>query len=180
MEKEAGINLINTPVTLAPFAHSCNGGIKINTDSESSVGGLFAVGDISSAIEDANRMGGNSVGASLVYSGRAIMKSLQYKGKNLRKDSSEKESAGLINGKSNLYRSSDFSALREMMTIHADRVHDHCRIDFLQRCHQLGGNSVRSAITFASSSGSHLADIRKALTTQFLVPTVFQDVSASR
>ncbi|EKC2244533.1 FAD-binding protein [Salmonella enterica] len=122
LEKEAGINLINTPVTLAPFAHSCNGGIKINTDSESSVEGLFAVGEISSAIEGANRMGGNSVGASLVYSERAIMKSLQYKGKNLRKDSSEKESAGLINGKSNLHRSSEFSALREMMTRNAGIV----------------------------------------------------------
>ncbi|EEA2942744.1 FAD-binding protein [Salmonella enterica] len=122
LEKEAGINLINTPVTLASFAHSCNGGIKINTDSESSVEGLFAVGEISSAIEGANRMGGNSVGASLVYSERAIMKSLQYKGKNLRKVSSEKESEGLINGKSNLHRSSDFSVLREMMTRNAGIV----------------------------------------------------------
>lgn len=118
LEKDAGINLINTPVTLAPFAHSCNGGIKINTDSETCVEGLFAVGEISSAIEGANRMGGNSVGASLVYSRRSIMKAHKYKETNTRKNH-EKYSERLPYENSTSYYSSDFAKLREMMSRNA-------------------------------------------------------------
>lgn len=122
LEKEAGINLINTPVTLAPFAHSCNGGIKINPDSESCVKGLFAVGEISSAIEGANRMGGNSVGASLVYSRRAVIKAQQYKDNNPRNNPPEKESDLLMPGESGSHYRSEISTLRNMMTRNAGVV----------------------------------------------------------
>ena len=61
-------------MSIAPFAHSCNGGIEIDTNAESAVQGLFAVGELSSCIEGANRLGGNSVGGSLVFAKRAMAK----------------------------------------------------------------------------------------------------------
>lgn len=77
LEQEVGINLLRDKVAIAPFAHSCNGGIKIDEFSESRVNGLFAVGEISACIEGANRLGGNSVGGSLVFAKRAVQKILQ-------------------------------------------------------------------------------------------------------
>ena len=74
LKADAGIDLLTDRVSIAPFAHSCNGGIEIDTNAESAVQGLFAVGEVSSCIEGANRLGGNSVGGSLVFAKRAMAK----------------------------------------------------------------------------------------------------------
>ncbi len=67
-----GIDLLRDKIAIAPFAHSCNGGIEIDEWGESAVRGLFAVGEVSACIEGANRLGGNSVGGSLVFAKRAV------------------------------------------------------------------------------------------------------------
>ncbi|QIW16342.1 fumarate reductase [Pasteurellaceae bacterium RH1A] len=74
LKQEVGIDLLKDRVAIAPFAHSCNGGIEIDEDAQSAVQGLFAVGEVSSCIEGANRLGGNSVGGSLVFAKRATAK----------------------------------------------------------------------------------------------------------
>lgn len=74
LKNEVGIDLLTDKVSIAPFAHSCNGGIEIDEYAQSQVKGLFAVGEISACIEGANRLGGNSVGGSLVFAKRAIQK----------------------------------------------------------------------------------------------------------
>lgn len=82
LKNTAGIDLMNDEVKIAPFAHSCNGGIKIDKNGQSQVAGLFAVGEIASAIEGANRLGGNSVGGALVFAQRAINKISENAGNN--------------------------------------------------------------------------------------------------
>lgn len=77
LDQDVGINLLRDKIAIAPFAHSCNGGVQIDEFAESAVKGLFAVGEISSCIEGANRLGGNSVGGSLVFAKRTIQKILQ-------------------------------------------------------------------------------------------------------
>lgn len=77
LKQEAGIDLRHDTVAIAPFAHSCNGGIEIDEYAQSRVEGLFAVGEISACIEGANRLGGNSVGGSLVFAKRAVGKIAQ-------------------------------------------------------------------------------------------------------
>lgn len=72
LKQEVGIDLLKDQVAIKPFAHSCNGGIQINQWGESSVKGLFAIGEISHCIEGANRLGGNSVGGGLVFAKRAV------------------------------------------------------------------------------------------------------------
>lgn len=74
LEREVGINLCRDNIAIRPFAHSCNGGIKIDHYAQSAVNGLFAVGEVSACIEGANRLGGNSVGGSLVFAKRAVQK----------------------------------------------------------------------------------------------------------
>lgn len=85
--------------------------------------GLFATGEISSAIEGANRMGGNSVGASLVFSRRAIKKATQYKERVV--DSVCPEYPSRHNSKKLILNyGHEFSILREMMSRYAGIVRD--------------------------------------------------------
>ncbi|VTR63292.1 FAD flavoprotein oxidase [Actinobacillus pleuropneumoniae] len=63
--------MVKDKIAIAPFAHSCNGGIEIDEYGESCVAGLFAIGEIAHCIEGANRLGGNSVGGGLVFAKRA-------------------------------------------------------------------------------------------------------------
>ncbi|WP_301098755.1 FAD-binding protein [Otariodibacter sp.] len=72
LKNEMGIDLLKDDVVITHFAHSCNGGIKIGTSGETGVAGLYAIGELSSAIEGANRLGGNSVGGALVFGKRAV------------------------------------------------------------------------------------------------------------
>lgn len=77
LKQDVGIDLLRDKIAIAPFAHSCNGGIMIDEHAQSDVQGLFAVGEVSSCIEGANRLGGNSVGGSLVFAKRAVKRILQ-------------------------------------------------------------------------------------------------------
>lgn len=69
--KEHGIHLVNDEVRIAPFAHASNGGVFIDSYGRSGVPGLYAIGELSCNIEGANRLGGNSTGACMVFGKRA-------------------------------------------------------------------------------------------------------------
>ncbi|MDE1179346.1 FAD-binding protein [Paraburkholderia sp.] len=78
LKRDMGIDMCRDEICVAPFAHSCNGGIRIDDHGETAIAGLFAVGEVASAIEGANRLGGNSVGGSLVFARRAIETAARY------------------------------------------------------------------------------------------------------
>ncbi len=82
LKQEVGIDLCRDRIAIAPFAHSCNGGIVIDENAQTAVNGLFAVGEVASCIEGANRLGGNSVGGSLVFAKRAVKRILQNLARN--------------------------------------------------------------------------------------------------
>jgi succinate dehydrogenase/fumarate reductase flavoprotein subunit len=73
-----GINLLNDHVKIAPFAHASNGGVKIDSFGRTGVEGLFAVGELAGGIEGANRLGGNSTGACMVFGQRAAKTCSEY------------------------------------------------------------------------------------------------------
>jgi succinate dehydrogenase / fumarate reductase, flavoprotein subunit len=63
-----GIDLTREPVEVAPTAHYTMGGIKVNFDTGATgVPGLFAVGEATSGVHGANRLGGNSLAETLVF-----------------------------------------------------------------------------------------------------------------
>jgi len=66
-----GIDLTRNPVEVAPAAHTFLGGIKINERCETSVGGLFAAGEVVGGVHGANRLGGNAGTESIVFGLRA-------------------------------------------------------------------------------------------------------------
>ncbi|MCF2625897.1 FAD-binding protein [Fusobacterium perfoetens] len=78
LKKSIGIDMCNDEVVVAPFAHSCNGGVKVSCNGETNIPGIFAAGEIISGVEGANRLGGNSVGGALVFGRRAACTADEY------------------------------------------------------------------------------------------------------
>lgn len=60
-----------TQISIAPFFHAANGGIKIDVHGATGVAGLFACGECSSGMHGADRIGGLSTANSLVFGRRA-------------------------------------------------------------------------------------------------------------
>ena len=78
IQNNLGIDLLKDNIIISHFAHSCNGGIKIDEFARTGVNGLYAIGEVASIIEGANRLGGNSLGGSLVFANRAIINAVEY------------------------------------------------------------------------------------------------------
>ncbi|WP_368297955.1 FAD-binding protein [Cytobacillus firmus] len=76
--KERNIDLLENEIRIAPFAHASNGGVYIDTYGRTGVNGLYAIGELSCNIEGANRLGGNSTGACMVFGKRAAADCVRY------------------------------------------------------------------------------------------------------
>ncbi|SFE11643.1 Aspartate oxidase [Lentibacillus persicus] len=71
--KGKNVHLTEQEVKIAPFAHASNGGVSIDENGSTSIPGLYAIGELSANIEGANRLGGNSTGACMVFGKRSAM-----------------------------------------------------------------------------------------------------------
>jgi fumarate reductase (CoM/CoB) subunit A len=76
--KERNIHLLENEIRIAPFAHASNGGVYIDTYGRTGVNGLYTIGELSCNIEGANRLGGNSTGACMVFGKRAAADCIRY------------------------------------------------------------------------------------------------------
>ena len=66
-----GFRIDSEPVPVACFAHAINGGLKINTDGQTTLPGLYAAGEVAGGPHGADRLGGNMLVTCQVYGARA-------------------------------------------------------------------------------------------------------------
>ena len=66
-----GIDISETPLEVAPGSHTWLGGLEIDIDGKTPVGGLWAAGETAGGIHGGNRIGGSALSASLVFGRRA-------------------------------------------------------------------------------------------------------------
>ncbi|WP_246031602.1 FAD-binding protein [Salibacterium salarium] len=64
-------DLSEDPVEISPAAHFQMGGVKVSTDCETEIPGLFVAGEDAGGVHGANRLGGNGVCDSTVFGARA-------------------------------------------------------------------------------------------------------------
>ena len=73
---EHGLDITKGLIPVAPAAHYMMGGVRTNTWGETSVDGLFAVGEVAcTRVHGANRLASNSLLEVLVFSKRAMQRS---------------------------------------------------------------------------------------------------------
>ena len=76
--KNVGIDLRDNKVEMAPAAHYCLGGIKIDEFGRTNLEGLFAAGEVTGNVHGANRMSGNALSETQVFGNRAAQKACEY------------------------------------------------------------------------------------------------------
>src|SRR6476660_5641383 len=68
----ADVDITKEPMQVGPTCHYMMGGVRVHPESqESTVGGLFAAGEVGGGMHGANRLGGNSLSDLLVFGRRA-------------------------------------------------------------------------------------------------------------
>lgn len=66
------LDISSSPMEVAPTAHYSMGGVVVEPETHATgVDGLFAVGEVSSGLHGANRLGGNSLAETVVFGRRA-------------------------------------------------------------------------------------------------------------
>lgn len=82
--EKLGIHLPENPIPVVPAAHYFCGGIKVDSNSESKLKGLYAIGECSATgLHGANRLASNSLLESLVFAQRAASHTLESLNENL-------------------------------------------------------------------------------------------------
>jgi fumarate reductase flavoprotein subunit len=77
----AGVDPVLAPVPIRPVVHYMMGGIHTNIDAETTMPGLFAIGETACAsLNGANRLGSNSLTELLVFGKRAAANAVEYAG----------------------------------------------------------------------------------------------------
>ncbi|RDY26317.1 FAD-binding protein [Romboutsia weinsteinii] len=65
-------------IHIAPFAHACNGGLKIDKKACTTVDGIFACGEVTGGVHGADRIGGLSTCNALVFGAIAGRSASEY------------------------------------------------------------------------------------------------------
>ncbi len=73
-----GIDLTKQTISIAPFAHCANGGVRIDADAATDVPGLYCAGEAAGGIHGADRHGGVATAAALVFGARAAAAAAAY------------------------------------------------------------------------------------------------------
>jgi succinate dehydrogenase / fumarate reductase flavoprotein subunit len=75
----AGVDITVSPMEVGPTCHYMMGGIRVDAETEqSTVPGLFAVGEVAGGMHGANRLGGNSLSDLLVFGRRAGIAAAEF------------------------------------------------------------------------------------------------------
>lgn len=78
LKEKRNVDIVRDEIRIAPFYHAANGGVKIGSDCQTAVRGLYACGEVSGGIHGADRQGGNSTGSCLVFGRMAAERAVEH------------------------------------------------------------------------------------------------------
>jgi len=65
--EDAGVDIRDEPMQVSPTAHHFMGGLKIDTNAQTTIPGLYAAGECTGGIHGGNRLGGNALAGTQVF-----------------------------------------------------------------------------------------------------------------
>ncbi|MCF2135706.1 MAG: FAD-binding protein [Candidatus Thorarchaeota archaeon] len=75
---DAGVDIREEPMQVSPTAHHFMGGVKIDTNAQSTIPGLFAAGECTGGVHGGNRLGGNALADTQVFGALAGGNAAKY------------------------------------------------------------------------------------------------------
>ena len=75
---DAGVDIHEEPMLVAPTAHHFMGGIKINEEAATNIPGLYAAGECTGGVHGGNRLGGNALADTQVFGSVAGSNAAKY------------------------------------------------------------------------------------------------------
>ena len=69
--EDVGVDIRKEPMEVAPTAHHEMGGVEINENTETTLKGMYAAGEITGGVHGGNRLGGNALADTQVFGQRA-------------------------------------------------------------------------------------------------------------
>ena len=139
--KQKGIDMLKDEVRIAPFAHASNGGVHIDPYGRTGVPGLYAIGELSCNIEGANRLGGNSTGACMVFGKRAAADCGDYLNRVDPSEISDREARLHLE---NVFGHSGDNSEELDKSTETDQVQLHQTVENIRELMWYAGNVVRS------------------------------------
>jgi fumarate reductase (CoM/CoB) subunit A len=76
--EDAGVDIREEPMQVAPTCHHFMGGIKIEEDSDTNIPGLYASGECTGGVHGGNRLGGNALADTQVYGALSGEKAAEF------------------------------------------------------------------------------------------------------
>ena len=104
-KKYADVDIAKEPIPVTPSVHFFMGGLAVNNNHETSIKGLYAVGECASIYHGANRLGGNSLLAA-VYGGMVVAKDISGSENSISENNQDK---AFISNEGNTSGDIDFS-----------------------------------------------------------------------
>ncbi|PID64771.1 MAG: fumarate reductase (quinol) flavoprotein subunit [Gammaproteobacteria bacterium] len=149
-ESFEGVNPVTDPVPVRPAVHYTMGGIRVNLNTETSMKGLFAVGECaSSGLHGANRLGSNSLSEFCVFgkvAGENAGKRALEVGQVQVSDSLKQQAEDIIKGINVLRQQTGTESIADIHKELTLTMEDHCGIYREQGLLQTGLDKVNKLI----------------------------------
>jgi L-aspartate oxidase len=165
-----GIDPAKQMIPVVPACHYLCGGVKTDTDGQTSIKRLYAVGECtSSGLHGANRLASNSLLEALVFAERIARHILGHAGGlALRTDIPEWDAAGTTDPKEMVLITQSTKELKEIMSSYVGIVRSNERLQrALDRLHLLYRET--EAMYNATTISPQLCELRNLITIAYLI-----------
>lgn len=168
--RSIGIDPIKDPIPVVPAAHYCCGGILVNTKGQSSIQGLYAVGECSfTGLHGANRLASNSLLEAMVYGKHCAQDIIkEISGRNWKEDIPDWDAKSTSDAKEKILLTQSLKELKEIMSFYVRIVRSDVRLkramDRLNLLYQETESLYRTTIL-----SPQLCELRNMITIGYLI-----------